>query len=181
MQREMRKVLFTFHYVSIKTSLHTSSAITFPLFTFHYVSIKTVSPEYTALPIVYLHSTMYLLKLNREISVLCCNNHLHSTMYLLKRIPSCCIYTCICNLHSTMYLLKQEKPSLIIPDLKYLHSTMYLLKLLAYTLVLLLSRFTFHYVSIKTWKFINIDFHSNNLHSTMYLLKPFHDQNQLCK
>ena len=49
---------------------------------------------------------MYLLKLNREISVLCCNNHLHSTMYLLK--------------------------------------------LLAYTLVLLLSRFTFHYVSIKT-------------------------------
>ena len=63
MQREMRKVLFTFHYVSIKTSLHTSSAITFPLFTFHYVSIKTVSPEYTALPIVYLHSTMYLLKL----------------------------------------------------------------------------------------------------------------------
>ena len=96
-------------------------------FTFHYVSIKTMK---------ILFFTLYLL-------------HLHSTMYLLKRIPSCCIYTCICNLHSTMYLLKQEKPSLIIPDLKYLHSTMYLLKLLAYTLVLLLSRFTFHYVSIK--------------------------------
>ena len=125
---QSQSLTFTFHYVSIKTYLNYS------LYNHHY----------------YLHSTMYLLKLNREISVLCCNNHLHSTMYLLKRIPSCCIYTCICNLHSTMYLLKQEKPSLIIPDLKYLHSTMYLLKLLAYTLVLLLSRFTFHYVSIKT-------------------------------
>ena len=53
-------------------------------FTFHYVSIKTVSPEYTALPIVYLHSTMYLLKPIAVFLIRSAVRYLHSTMYLLK-------------------------------------------------------------------------------------------------
>ena len=78
----------------------------------------------------------------------------------------------------------------------YLHSTMYLLKLIVNGLIILYNNiFTFHYVSIKTKpveEFFNIDFEFTfhyvsiktitarmmqiveiNLHSTMYLLKPW--------
>ena len=57
--------------------------------------------------------------------------------------------------------------------LNYLHSTMYLLKPITPSIKLgKSSKFTFHYVSIKTLIILynNIDL-ILNLHSTMYLLK----------
>ena len=53
-----------------------------------------------------------------------------------------------------------------------LHSTMYLLKPSSVVGTSIFStRFTFHYVSIKTYPFTKITLSNQHLHSTMYLLK----------
>ena len=56
-------ILFTFHYVSIKSKISHLSKITFTKFTFHYVSIKSTASLPYSPDKVYLHSTMYLLNL----------------------------------------------------------------------------------------------------------------------
>ena len=120
--------VFTFHYVSIKTITLKRSLSSAPVFTFHYVSIKTYLRQPSNTALLHLHSTMYLLKLLRQITFI--------ILYM--------------NLHSTMYLLKPALLSSVFMSVLYLHSTMYLLKRVAaccYTGVVV---FTFHYVSIKT-------------------------------
>ena len=63
-----RYTVFTFHYVSIKTTFaHVNSKIVLQ-FTFHYVSIKTKTAITTGATDVNLHSTMYLLKLLRSVN-----------------------------------------------------------------------------------------------------------------
>ena len=84
MQREMRKVLFTFHYVSIKTFVQ-----------YNHLWIYS-----------HLHSTMYLLKPLVVKGVLLFLTNLHSTMYLLKRAAAGDSLNGFIDLHSTMYLLK---------------------------------------------------------------------------
>ena len=55
--------IFTFHYVSIKSSQYRHLPSTGIIFTFHYVSIKSAL-KYSANDFIkYLHSTMYLLNL----------------------------------------------------------------------------------------------------------------------
>ena len=53
---------FTFHYVSIKTKKIHICIIGVRKFTFHYVSIKTAMETFQGTPQANLHSTMYLLK-----------------------------------------------------------------------------------------------------------------------
>ena len=55
-------VVFTFHYVSIKTLWLCAFGISDISFTFHYVSIKTRYLVRCPLLFLHLHSTMYLLK-----------------------------------------------------------------------------------------------------------------------
>ena len=158
---------------------------------------------------------MYLLKLF-SVSFLCIlRRNSHSTMYLLK-LYSCVIFDSSSTYsHSTMYLLKRTAEWSFLPVLYYSHSTMYLLKLICWgyvdtlinshsTMYLLkpsvsctssssTSKFTFHHVSIKTFKRFSISlvkksftFHHVSIktemgsttdtnkrysHSTMYLLK----------
>ena len=57
-------LIFTFHYVSIKTESVKFLAFTSDIFTFHYVSIKTTVSDTTIVFFFNLHSTMYLLKLS---------------------------------------------------------------------------------------------------------------------
>ena len=54
------------------------------------------------------------------------------------------------NLHSTMYLLNLLLLGLHLHIFAYLHSTMYLLNEQGKYYVIGLSKFTFHYVSIKS-------------------------------
>ena len=121
---------------------------------------------------MYLHSTMYLLKLpaiskitsfysvftfhyvsiktKTRLSVMSIQNYLHSTMYLLKPSLPVFLYLPQTNLHSTMYLLKHNNPT---------------------TIQCYSAKFTFHYVSIKT-HLCSLQFlFQKDLHSTMYLLK----------
>ena len=120
--------IFTFHYVSIKTSGAVGTVTSVATFTFHYVSIKTLlSAVYLEL-YSHLHSTMYLLKPQSiwlsqimlylftfhyvsiktriEVYSRCFFYNLHSTMYLLKRYTIYWQFANDTNLHSTMYLLK---------------------------------------------------------------------------
>ena len=58
--------IFTFHYVSIKTTSLSPLVRNADEFTFHYVSIKTNIDVLLIDDIQYLHSTMYLLKPNER-------------------------------------------------------------------------------------------------------------------
>ena len=93
-------------------------------------------------------------------------------MYLLKLITSRILACLHSNLHSTMYLLK---PSLQL--VKYIESRFTFhyvsIKTIRFTpdnYIIII--FTFHYVSIKTKRFCKDENIEDNLHSTMYLLKP---------
>ena len=121
-------------------------------FTFHYVSISTSLPAEYGLVIMNLHSTMYLFQPRNTTGVIPVQYNLHSTMYLFQRqmrngcicrmkaiyIPLCiyfnrlgsfgshnhCKFTfhyvsistprrlsriqALCNLHSTMYLFQLQ-------------------------------------------------------------------------
>ena len=80
------EIIFTFHYVSIKSIWRRNIMAKVYIFTFHYVSIKSQSPHRLYTVCRYLHSTMYLL--NRQIRIYTrkWRYNLHSTMYLLNRI-----------------------------------------------------------------------------------------------
>ncbi len=54
-------ILFTFHYVSIKSFVATHFYQVVTKFTFHYVSIKSKDYEAYDTSAIDLHSTMYLL------------------------------------------------------------------------------------------------------------------------
>ena len=73
---------------------------------------------------------MYLLKPNFPPGIIFGFLYLHSTMYLLKHIPAVIISREWFNLHSTMYLLKRKWQITINNPVE---------------------KFTFHYVSIKTF------------------------------
>ena len=95
-----------------------------------------------------LHSTMYLLN----------PRHRHAQAYKLR------------HLRSTMYLLNQNLIILIIENIRNLHSTMYLLNPSILHNKRAISKFTFHYVSIKSIHFQRPPLFHRHLHSTMYLL-----------
>ena len=78
------------------------------VFTFHYVSIKTNYDTVTLFKIMYLHSTMYLLKLLASVkrnAILLFTFHYVSIK--TKRFQR--MNKQMLNLHSTMYLLKRAK------------------------------------------------------------------------
>ena len=76
------------------------------------------------------------------------------------------------NLHSTMYLLKRRNRVIAVFINHHLHSTMYLLKHTSLSFINNTEcKFTFHYVSIKTYWYMKLGTRQANLHSTMYLLK----------
>ena len=101
----------------------------------------------------YLHSTMYLLKRIHHQYQIIQFYDLHSTMYLLKLLYQLLLHCYFLHLHSTMYLLKHLQSNLLVNYIRDLHSTMYLLKQ-NFTNENLNSsvKFTFHYVSIKTYR-----------------------------
>ena len=123
-------------------------------------------------PSLYLHSTMYLLKLfPQRFEILGINVFTFHYVSIKTSYP----YVMPCRyiyLHSTMYLLKRTLPIYNDRVLFNLHSTMYLLKPSAFSQQsFTLSRFTFHYVSIKTKLQSYLLSSELYLHSTMYLLK----------
>ena len=165
-------MVFTFHYVSIKTRYGDRIYISTNYFTFHYVSIKT-SGDHTYIPMLLpLHSTMSLLKLTPVRRPTRQVRPLHSTMSLLKLEQFKGVtYYCM-SLHSTMSLLKR---CVFTNNRRYcvpLHSTMSLLKPTIWPKANnITSCFTFHYVSIKTQhRKYGYDV-ILALHSTMSLLK----------
>ncbi len=121
--------------------------------------------------LLYLHSTMYLLKLSCYQSKRSAHRYLHSTMYLLKR--NSFWYFNLKTLFTFHHVsIKTCKPLAQVQVVGYLHSTMYLLKLRCHNASKFLKRFTFHHVSIKTTDVRVERLQDINLHSTMYLLKP---------
>ena len=84
--------LFTFHYVSIKTPACLLSWFYMPSFTFHYVSIKTEVIMPVCLNEKTLHSTMSLLKPHMHILVDFSSlfNTLLSTLKNPSNLPNIC-------------------------------------------------------------------------------------------
>ena len=126
-------------------------------------------------PWVALHSTMSLLKPNARSCPGFGSLPLHSTMSLLKRFHK--IYPCsnLLALHSTMSLLKL---TYWLPTVPLVESfTFHYVSIKTFRPYLpfaILRNFTFHYVSIKTLPFLPTAlFHLLSLHSTMSLLKLF--------
>ena len=78
--------LFTFHYVSIKSTDKTTENTEGNIFTFHYVSIKSYIIRDREGGNTNLHSTMYLLNRNHVTVQPAPHGDLHSTMYLLNHI-----------------------------------------------------------------------------------------------
>ena len=102
--------------------------------------------------------------------------NLHSTMYLLNPRHRHAQAYKHRHLHSTMYLLNQNLIILIIENIRNLHSTMYLLNLSILHNKRAISKFTFHYVSIKSIHFQRPPLFHRHLHSTMYLLNPYRNK-----
>ena len=143
-------ITFTFHNVSINTTLLRILLSHTPDFTFHNVSINTVAQsETTPMEEYPLHSTMFLL------------------------IPWFLFRWCkmLLTLHSTMFLLiLWQLPRANISDIT-LHSTMFLLIRGSTTgIVTSVSSFTFHNVSINTRDDRARYHRKKTLHSTMFLL-----------
>ena len=114
---------------------------------------------------------MYLLNPNRRSALGRDDHHLHSTMYLLNRGNPALSSLFLLNLHSTMYLLNHVPILQRVCQLRYLHSTMYLLNPDAEDNHIHGNIFTFHYVSIKSFRMHPTRFlQHKHLHSTMYLL-----------
>ena len=99
-----------------------------------------------------LHSTMYLLNPGTVFDI---NNQTTFTFHYvsIKSNPAISVSAPDFYLHSTMYLLNlltRTQAKIQQPDL---HSTMYLLnQFVSDKLESILSKFTFHYVSIKSYK-----------------------------
>ena len=98
--------------------------------------------------------------------------YLHSTMYLLNQILLLILCLTIKNLHSTMYLLNHCCTRAKNQRYPHLHSTMYLLNPYKQYNTHDVKKFTFHYVSIKSYVDFILHIKIMNLHSTMYLLNP---------
>ena len=118
-------------------------------FTFHYVSINTRKTHTgrtrrTCFTFHYVSINTYNLP-----HLLIPHSSLHSTMFLLIPIRHSGINSLCSSLHSTMFLLIQKAYSVPAITLPY---------------------FTFHYVSINTWKAMSTNGSKRTLHSTMFLL-----------
>ena len=79
-------VLFTFHYVSIKSDFEAVTTAVGNVFTFHYVSIK--SSKITKSKLIIIVFTFHYVSIKSSLAYLVCTSskHLHSTMYLLNPI-----------------------------------------------------------------------------------------------
>ena len=98
--------------------------------------------------------------------------NLHSTMYLLKHNLSQTNNCSALYLHSTMYLLKLRLsgiPTACLTKFTFHYVSIKTIFLTLHFLKVVL--FTFHYVSIKTIRFYDVSLCNQDLHSTMYLLK----------
>ncbi len=99
--------IFTFHYVSIKSTIHIEYHICLLEFTFHYVSIKSdfTLDDYNYLKIFTFHYVSIKSKsIDTNYMEWC---YLHSTMYLLNPISAKFLLSPVPDLHSTMYLLNR--------------------------------------------------------------------------
>ena len=97
------------------------------VFTFHYVSIKSTLKLKTGRPILTdLHSTMYLLNPEQGDKI---TYELKFTFHYvsIKSVLRFVIARCVKDLHSTMYLLNPALILMVELGEAYLHSTMYLL------------------------------------------------------
>ena len=91
----------------LKRYLCKSCICTVQKFTFHHVSIKTTIREMKGRFLNNSHSTMYLLKPYLPLQELFQVLDSHSTMYLLKHDEFLNLVSCLMHSHSTMYLLKR--------------------------------------------------------------------------
>ena len=114
---------------------------------------------------------MYLLKRLPRTERTAVLSYLHSTMYLLKLRSGGKPYFLFLHLHSTMYLLKLKLPVLCHKSTKFTFHYVSIKTLISFFKALTPDLFTFHYVSIKTNGVTLWGSHDGHLHSTMYLLK----------
>ena len=83
------------------------------IFTFHNVSIKTNLSSSSLIFFLTLHSTMFLLKPKEASRESAEKAALHSTMFLLKQKDELFCVLRIVSLHSTMFLLKRTRADYI--------------------------------------------------------------------
>ena len=123
------------------------------LYTFHYVSIKTWNNAQLGQDENNLHSTMYLLKRNLALLAGTHLPYLHSTMYLLKHDRG---WRLLCRPLFTFHHVSIKTSKLKVQwwSDRYLHSTMYLLKHRIWCQLGVNYQFTFHHVSIKTIRYL---------------------------
>ena len=164
--------LFTFHHVSIKTTVSLYIDISILLFTFHHVSIKTLMETKMGTSYDNSHSTMYLLKpMDKSISctiVFSFTFHHVSIKTHMDRNMTC-IYILFTVHHVSIKTLPNLSSGYSVNNS---HSTMYLLKLDERIVRSIVGhKFTFHHVSIKTYNTAGLSANAYNSHSTMYLLK----------
>ena len=120
------------------------------LFTFHYVSIKSHTADHSIPHYPDLHSTMYLLNPSTAKDVTHFQRFTFHYVSIKSLLSVYVMYTHIANLHSTMYLLNLIIFIMHMRTHVYLHSTMYLLNPYVHYTLYLPKIFTFHYVSIKS-------------------------------
>ena len=119
---------FTFHYVSIKTTLVKIYTEARDKFTFHYVSIKTYDRAKRNYTETNLHSTMYLLKPTRQTH----KRYKRTFTFHYVSIKTKKIHICIIGVRKFTFHYVSIKTAFI------------------FSISDLMSSFTFHYVSIKT-------------------------------
>ena len=146
----MQNIIFTFHYVSIKSFPPLPNINLNVTFTFHYVSIKSSRSFSKPSRLINLHSTMYLL--NRAALMIKVLLIVFTFHYVSIKSGTCHIMIIVLkiftfhyvSIKSILFFKKSQKAFL----------------------------FTFHYVSIKSGTCTHSPNSLFHLHSTMYLLNP---------
>ena len=142
--------LFTFHYVSIKSTIHIVYYICLLEFTFHYVSIK--SPVPLAMLMFGKLFTFHYVSIKSHITIDNSNKVIEFTFHYvsIKSWRSSCLMKWGLSFTFHYVSIKSVFGSGKTLDMTNLHSTMYLLNLGVSQRTRRFLRFTFHYVSIKS-------------------------------
>ena len=139
-------------------------------FTFQYVSINTEEAEESGVPIVTLHSNMFLLI--RTAGSRCLSTQVHFTFQYvsINTTQTVTFRNCKFTLHSNMFLLIWVNVATLDNIGVTLHSNMFLLIHKAIQILVASFFFTFQYVSINTQIVYMVLLTMFPLHSNMFLL-----------
>ena len=122
----MQNIIFTFHYVSIKSFPPLPNINLNVTFTFHYVSIKSSRSFSKPSRLINLHSTMYLL--NRAALMIKVLLIVFTFHYVSIKSGTCHIMIIVLKIFTFHYVsIKSYEGNKVYDFMANLHSTMYLL------------------------------------------------------